>query len=184
MYIKTFESLRKLIIEKSHISLFVEWGYLGLFTQSARVDSAFFCLDKQSIEAPSVFIKLNDLYEMKRKDALDKAYIDLCSGQPNDRVYFLQQSKLKEIKSWPFIYWISDEFREKFAGDSADQYMDIVKGLTTSNNERFLRFWWEIPSEEISKDYTSDHCKWVPYVKGRSVQTLVWKHVDSSELGK
>lgn len=77
---------------------------------------------------------------MKRKDALDKAYIDLCSGQPNDRVYFLQQSKLKEIKSWPFIYWISDEFREKFAGDSADQYMDIVKGLTTSNNERFLRF--------------------------------------------
>ncbi len=166
MYIKTFESLRKLIIEKSHISLFVEWGYLGLFTQSARVDSAFFCLDKQSIEAPSVFIKLNDLYEMKRKDALDKAYIDLCSGQPNDRVYFLQQSKLKEIKSWPFIYWISDEFREKFAGDSADQYMDIVKGLTTSNNERFLRFWWEIPSEEISKDYTSDHCKWVPYVKG------------------
>lgn len=166
MYIKTFESLRKLIIEKSHISLFVEWGYLGLFTQSARVDSAFFCLDKQSMDAPSVFIKLNDLYEMKRKDVLDKAYIDLCSGQSNDRVYFLQQSKLKEIKSWPFIYWISDEFREKFAGESADKYMDIVKGLTTSNNERFLRFWWEIPSDRISEDYASDHRKWVRYVKG------------------
>lgn len=166
MYIKTFESLRKLIIEKSHISLFVEWGYLGLFTQSARVDSAFFCLDKQSIEAPSVFIKLNDLYEMKRKDALDKAYIDLCSGQPNDRVYFLQQSKLKEIKSWPFIYWISDEFREKFSYKTLGEISKVASGISTGDNDRFLRFWWEVDINTISKDYSIDHHRWVLHTKG------------------
>jgi hypothetical protein len=43
-----------------------------------------------------------------------QAYQDLCEGKDNERVYHLPQSKLKEIKSYPFIYWISDEFREKF----------------------------------------------------------------------
>lgn len=156
MYIKTFESLRKLIIEQTHISLFVEWGYLGLFTQSARVDSAFFCLDKQKSNSMSTFIKLNDLYEMKRKSVLDKAYIDLCNGQDNDRVYILSQTKLKEIKSWPFIYWISDDFREKFRKFSLEKLAQVISGLKTGNNEATVRFWWEV----------TDDNKWTLMTKG------------------
>lgn len=87
-----------------------------MFSSFARVDSAMFILDTDNRKGESTFIKLNDLYEMKRKDVLFKAYEDLCNDQPNDRVYTLPQSKLKGIKSYPFIYWISDEFREKFGG--------------------------------------------------------------------
>ena len=83
---------------------------------TAGIDSAFFILDKNKSKEDSLFIKLNDLYEMKRKKVLFDAYADYCNGQPNDRVYLLPQDKLKAIKSWPFIYWISDEFREKFGG--------------------------------------------------------------------
>lgn len=144
MYIKTFEDLRKFIIDKTHISLFVEWGYLGLFTQSARVDSAFFVLEKQKSKEESIFIKLNDLYEMKRKGVLMQAYSDFCEGAINDRVYQLAQSKLKEIKSWPFIYWISDEFREKFVKYSLSKVAKVLSGLKTGNNEATVRFWWEI----------------------------------------
>lgn len=166
MYIKTFEGLRKLMIEKSHIDLFVEWGYLGLFTQSARVDSAFFCLDKRVSDTDATFIKLNDLYEMKRKGVLDKAYSDLCSGQSNDRVYFLPQSKLKEIKSWPFIYWISDEFREKFVKETVGKTNTPVIGIMTGDNNRFLRFSWELNKKEISSNYQEDGLRWIPYHKG------------------
>ncbi len=166
MYIKTFEDLRKYMLTETHISLFVEWGYLGMFSSFARVDSAMFVLDKDKRKEDSTFIKLNDLYEMKRKDVLFKAYNDLLNGQPNDRVYTLPQSKLKGIKSYPFIYWISDEFREKFGGKTVDDYIDVVKGLTTSDNNRFLRFWWEIPANRVSGDYRRDHKKWVRYVKG------------------
>lgn len=166
MYIKTFEDARKYMVEKTHISLFVEWGYLGMFSPSARVDSAFFILDKNKSKEDSLFIKLNDLYEMKRKKVLFDAYADYCNGQPNDRVYLLPQDKLKAIKSWPFIYWISDEFREKFGMPSVDKYMNVVKGLTTSDNNRFLRFWWEIEKSNVSDSYKEDHKKWVRYVKG------------------
>lgn len=166
MYIKTFEDTRRFILDKTHINLFVEWGYLGMFSSFARVDSAMFVLEKNKREEDSTFIKLNDLYEMKRKDVLFRAFADYIDGIPNDRVYALPQKKLKGIKSYPFIYWISDEFREKFGGKTVDDYIDVVKGLTTSDNNRFLRFWWEIPVENISKDYKKDHKKWVRYVKG------------------
>ena len=163
MYIKTFEDLRKYMLSETHISLFVEWGYLGMFSSFARVDSAMFVLDKDCRKDDSTFIKLNDLYEMKRKDVLFKAYEDLCNGHPNDRVYTLPQSKLKGIKSFPFIYWISDEFRGKFGKTIMDEIFDIRAGIQTSNNNRFLRYPWEITDLRTSKN---DKGRWVLYAKG------------------
>ena len=156
MYIKTFEDLRKYMLTETHISLFVEWGYLGMFSSFARVDSAMFILDKDNRKGKSTFIKLNDLYEMKRKDVLFKAYEDLCNGQSNDRVYTLPQSKLKGIKSYPFIYWISDEFREKFGGQSLNDVADPKVGINSGGNERYVRFHWEVQNLD----------EWIQYSKG------------------
>lgn len=152
MYIKTFEDLRKYMLTETHISLFIEWGYLGMFSSFARVDSAMFILDKDNRKGESTFIKLNDLYEMKRKNVLFKAYEDLCNGQSNDRVYTLPQSKLKGIKSYPFIYWISDEFREKFGSEDLDNTIFIRQGGATGNNERTLRYFWEVDKNKISEN--------------------------------
>jgi len=166
MYIVTFEDLRKYILDNTHINLFVEWGYLGMFSSFARVDSAMFTLDKRKNSDDTVFIKLNDLYEMKRKDTLFKAYHDYIKRQPNNRVYILPQSKLKSIDSYPFIYWISDEFRKKFGKKTIGEYLKVASGISTGNNERFLRFWWEIDRKSISRNYEQDRLKWVRHAKG------------------
>ena len=166
MYIKTFEDTRKFILENTHINLFVEWGYLGMFASFARVDSAMFILEMHSNEKNSTFIKLNDLYEMKRKAVLFEAYDDYLNNRSNNRVYTLPQSKLKGIKSYPFIYWISDEFREKFGWDTVEQQIKAASGTSTGDNNRFIRFWWEVQLENISKEYCVDHKKWVRHAKG------------------
>jgi hypothetical protein len=167
MYIKTFEDVRKFILEKSHIELFVEWGYLGMFHQSARVDAAMYVLDKQiQKEKETTFIKLNHIYEGKRYDAFVESYNNLISGNNHSNNYSIPQSKLKIIKSYPFIYWISDGFREKFSGIALDKVMDIVSGLGTGDNNRFLRFWWEIDAKNISLDGNTEQKKWVRYSKG------------------
>lgn len=163
MYIKTFEDTRKFILENTHINLFVEWGYLGMFASFARVDSAMFILEMHSNEKNSTFIKLNDLYEMKRKAVLFEAYDDYLNNRSNNRVYTLPQSKLKGIKSYPFIYWISDEFREKFGKTIMDEIFDIRAGIQTSNNNRFLRYPWEITDLRTSNN---DKGRWVLYAKG------------------
>ena len=167
MYIKTFEDVRKFMVDKTHINFFVEWGYLGMFNPSARVDSALYILEKNNNqEKDAVFVKLNHLYETKRYDALFEAYEKFLAGATHELLYTIPQSKLKVIKTWPFIYWISDEFREKFDNDVLDNTIKVCSGLSTANNIRFLRYWWEIGLNNISIDYPTDHNKWVNYCKG------------------
>ena len=158
MYIKTFEDVRKFIVEKTHINFFVEWGYLGMFNPSARVDSALYILEKNNqLEKDAVFIKLNHLYETKRYDALFEAYDNFLAGKRHELLYNIPQSKLKIIKSWPFIYWISDEFREKFGGHMVEDHYQVVVGLQTGDTARFIRFFWETGgSDEV----------WFPNCKG------------------
>lgn len=166
MYIKTFEDVRKYMLEKMHISLFVEWGYLGMFHQSARVDAAMYILEKEPKDVPVQFIKLNHIYEGKRYNAFVEAYDKLITNHQHANNYTLPREKLKIIEGWPFIYWISDGFREKFKGGVVDDFFYVVKGLTTGDNNRFIRFWWEISEDKISKNYEQDKLKWVLYAKG------------------
>jgi hypothetical protein len=165
MYIKTFEDVRKFIIDKTHINFFIEWGYLGMFNPSARVDSALYILEKNNNqEKDAVFIKLNHLYETKRYDALFEAYEKFLAGGTHELLYTIPQSKLKVIKSWPFIYWISDEFREKFGGGGFESvYSDISVGIQLpGNNDKHLRFLWELSDNSTRYYYSKggDFCKW------------------------
>jgi hypothetical protein len=160
MYIKTFEDVRKFMVDKTHINFFVEWGYLGMFNPSARVDSALYILEKNNNqEKDAVFVKLNHLYETKRYDALFEAYEKFLAGGTHELLYTIPQAKLKVIKSWPFIYWISDEFRKKFKDLTLGEAHKVCAGLSTANNIRFCRFWWEINNDNYGK-------KWIPYAKG------------------
>lgn len=166
MYIKTFEDVRKYMIEHTHISLFVEWGYLGMFNATARVDAAMYILEKNKKNIPTQFIKLNDIYEGKRYDAFVEAYNDLIENRPNKHNITLPQSKLKIIDGWPFIYWISDGFREKFKEKALDFFSKNSQGMSVSNGERYQRFHWEVTKDMISNNHKLDKKKWVPFAKG------------------
>ncbi len=165
MFIKTFEDVRKFIIDKTHINVFVDYSLSNLFG-TIMVDPAFYVLEKTiSLVQGAWFISLDQYTrtpkEKFKKDFCLQALDDYIAGVDNEHNYTIPQSKLKIIKSWPFIYWISDEFREKFGVATFRDKAKVVEGLTTANNNRFLRFWWE-----IQEQYTSPNTKWVPYAKG------------------
>jgi hypothetical protein len=182
MYIKTFEDVRAFMIDKTFIDFFVEWGYLGMFNPTARVDSAMYILSKKSDKsANSTFMKLNELYEGKRYQAYTEALYDYINNKPNKHNYIIPQSKLKIIKSYPFIYWISDEFREKFNAGIVSNYMEVLKGLTTSNNERFLKFWYELEYKYKKDQRYVDYTKGGPYNKWFGNN---WLKIDWDNNGK
>ena len=172
MYIKTFEDVRKFILNQTHINLFVEYGLSNLFG-SVMVDPAFYVLEKDKSEKnDSLFVSL-DQYTRTPQEKFKKQYClealsDIVACNENKHVYLLPQDKLKAIKSWPFIYWISDEFREKFGSDAIQDVLKPAQGAATTNNNRFLRFWWEVANNDISINYSEDHKKWVGYSKGGS----------------
>lgn len=165
MYIKTFEDVRKFILNQTHINLFVEYGLSNLFG-SVMVDPAFYVLEKDKSEKnDSLFISL-DQYTRTPQEKFKKQYClealsDIIADNENKHVYLLPQDKLKAIKSWPFIYWISDEFREKFGSASLEEITFVLQGLVTGDNIRFYRYWWEV--NDISKWF--DCPKGGPYNK-------------------
>ncbi len=169
MFIKTFEDVRKFMIEETHINVMVDYGLdrVNLFGPGILLDATFYTLDMNRQEqAEGIYFNITaNQQEKYKKGSLAEAYDDYLNNRPNNRVYTLPQSKLKGIKSYPFIYWISDEFREKFGNSSLGEYLKAKKGLGTENI-RFFRFWWEVNYNEISKDYKTDHKKWVKYLKG------------------
>jgi len=166
MFIKSFEGVRKFIIDKCHIDAMVDFGLdrVNLFGPGILLDATFYVLSKgQNNKAGLYFNLTTNLQEKFKKGKLLDSLSDYVSGTQNERVYVLNQSKLKIIKSWPFIYWISDEFREKFGADSLDKFFHIKNGLQTGNNNRFLRLWWEIAADQ--RDYEESE-KWKLYGKG------------------
>lgn len=160
MYIKTFEDVRKFILDKTHISVFVDYGLSNLFG-AVMVDPAFYVLEKgNDKQEKSWFISLDQYTrtpnEKFKKDFCLEALDENISNRPNKHNITLPQEKLKIIEGWPFIYWISDGFREKFKEKSIYSFADVNSGINTGNNEKYLRFNWEIKDEN----------KWVNYSKG------------------
>lgn len=167
MFIKTFEDVRRYMLEKTHIDLLVDYGLdrVNLFGTGILLDATWYVLCKRKSDAPGIYFNITaNQQERAKQSSLAQAYDDVVNNRKNDRVYSLEQDKLKIIEGWPFIYWISDGFREKFKEKSLDDELYIVTGLMTGNNDKFLRYKWEV--EKYSLNYQIDSVKWVPYQKG------------------
>jgi len=88
-------------------------------------------------------------------------------------VYRLAQRRFDAIPGSPWVYWVSDNLHRVFEetqglGDSAD----VGQGMSTSDNTRFLRCWWELSLGLISFGCQNPALsklggfRWFPYMKG------------------
>ena len=74
--------------------------------------------------------------------------------------YTAQQDNFSKIPGAPVAYWVSERMLKCFDYQTIDsEFMAIVKGIFTGDNERFLRLWYEVNIDSFLK-------KWMPYSKG------------------
>jgi hypothetical protein len=169
MYIKSYMDMRKYILSHFHINIFVEYGLSNLFG-SIMVDPAIYILEKNYHGNETLFISMNQYTrtpeENFKEEYTKNALKNYITGKEDKNNYLLNQEKLKLIEGYPFIYWISDNLREKFSFAPFQHIADVCQGLITSNNYRFIRFWWELNRDQKSKNDIEDQKKWIPYSKG------------------
>jgi hypothetical protein len=181
MYIKTFEDVRKFILNMAHISVFVDYGLSNMFG-TVMVDPAFYVLEKEKNDEASLFISLDQYTrtpdEKMKKEFCLVALDDFVAKRPNKHNITLPQEKLKIIEGWPFIYWISDGFREKFKLPSIHNIGHrALTGIQTGNNDASLRYFWELDSQTIKINPWLLYAKGGPYCKWYgNLQLLInWK---------
>ena len=81
-----------------------------------------------------------------------------------DKKYYFRTTKenFEKIPGMPIGYWVSDKVREIFEKeDKLEKYIDIGSQNKTANNEKYLRYIWEIEKNKIGNSK-----KWVLYSKG------------------
>ena len=92
---------------------------------------------------------------------------------PENRFAQTSTDNFSKIPGSPVAYWVSSNVIESFAKFQPVSYYGEAKaGMTTGDNNRFLRFWYEVPFREIgfscvdSDMALASKKKWFPYNKG------------------
>ncbi|MCG6146507.1 Eco57I restriction-modification methylase domain-containing protein [Leptospira bandrabouensis] len=162
MFISQFEGLRKKLILETNLDSIL---HLGSDSFIDVLNALGFVAFVGRSGSPTIKQNISIL----RLERISYKYKFISTlNQPPKRLYHFYQSKFAEIEGSPMIYWWTETFRQWYLG--AEKVGEIRQGMATSNNERFLRFSYElkINLKNISKGIED----WEPYIKGAG--SLKW----------
>ena len=165
MFISSHEHLRTRIIDDETITSLVQLEYSGF--EGATVPICTFTLQKDHVAAQKgCFIRLSDF-----RGADSQAPRTLKAIRNRDCGWFFEaaQDEFKKIPGSPVAYWMTENVRNAFKdGTALGDISSPRKGNSTSDNNRFLRFWPEICFASVGLNLAS-YCndfRWIPYNKG------------------
>jgi methylase of polypeptide subunit release factors len=169
MFISSYEKLRKKVINDHLINNLVQLEYSGF--DGATVPICTFTLRKSNIEnAKGSYIRLSDFRgsENQAPKTLEAIQNPQCGW-----FYTANQKDFEKIPGSPIGYWLSERIKNVFVKyNKLGNLTEIKQGLTTSNNERFLRLWNEVSILKIGFNFDNSEeailsdCKWFPHNKG------------------
>lgn len=168
MFISSYEKLRGKLLQESNISTLVQLEYNAF--ESACVPVCSFVLENVKFQKPGEYINLSNF---KGSDLQAPKTIEAINDINCIYRFSTVQEKYYKIDGLPIAYWVSDnvllsyEKGVQLGGISAPR-----KGNSTSNNEKFLRLWFEVEynksnynCSKIIREETLSK-RWFPYNKG------------------
>lgn len=157
MFIKSYELLRKDIITDLKIDSLIQMEYSAFEEATVPIDT--FVLKKNDAKL-GTYLRLSDFKGgMKIQN---QKVLKAISDPSVNYLYHTNQDNFRKIPGNPIAYWVSDEIIDCFSNFKLlKEYAEPRQGMATSNNKKFLRFWYEI---DRYKNKTT--LKWFPYNKG------------------
>lgn len=163
MFIKTYKALREYIINNKSIVSLIQMEYSAF--EEATVPICAFLLKNGSESFKGLYFKLSEFtggMEVQKEKVLEAINNPNCG-------YFYETSKDNYCKmpGMPIAYWLTDNFLGILENKDLKTEIKFCEGLTTANNDLFLRLWHEI---DFNKSSMSNGSRWVPYNKGGAYQ--------------
>lgn len=164
MFLSSFENLRKQIIEKREIQSLNHLGTRAFEELGGEVvQTVSWVVKNKAPEKKGTYIRLVDYNNAQWKE---EEFFN------NKNYYSADQKEFKKIPGSPIAYWVSDRVREIFEkNQKLGEIAQPRKGNSTSDNNRFLRLWFEVEKNNfklnsINLKEDSLKIKWFPYNKG------------------
>lgn len=173
MFLGSFEKMRESVLAERSI---VSMAHLGTRAFSAiggevvsTTATVFHCEKAGEV---GEYLRLVDFDSEESKEQAIREAI----ANPNCGWFYRRSVKdFKSIPGTPIAYWASEAMRKVFSkGKALAAFSDARQGSATGDNDRFMRYVWEIPRSRfglgvnsISEAHSSSY-KWFPYDKGGS----------------
>ena len=158
-FLKIFAKWRKSLINDGlSISVLADFGR-NVLDAAVEVSATVFSYN------PHDLISLRLLSTQNKADALLNAISTLPSGNVDPAVNCSHMLLFEPLPDCPFLYWVPSDILSVFTKFTPFESngRDICQGAGTTDDFRFLRFWWEVPAEFVG---IGRH--WIPFAKGGS----------------
>lgn len=156
MFLLYFEKIREYIIKNNNIESMIHLGAKSFQEISGEVvQSTSFVVRKKYINNYlTEFIDLRTGSSSKEKEILYLKNYD-------DNIYLCTSKDLFQIPGFPVAYWVNPKIRNLFSNKLFSEEMITVGQNLTGNNDKYLRYLWEVDNKEIGRNK-----KWLLYTKG------------------
>ena len=184
MFLSSFEKMRTHLLENYTISnlMHMENNVMGIAFGTAVTII-------RNTKLPKF---IGTYHQIKTADASNK--IPTSVPIPGNRFNRTNQANFSKIPGSPIAYWAPNDIINSFEKDEKIRdFVNTAQGITTGDNDLFLRRWYEVAYHEINfnvKQFNFKH-RWYPLDKGGeyrkwfgNLQYIIWYDDNSIELMK
>ena len=175
MFLSSFEKLRKQFLALYNIDNMLHLGPRTFDELSGEVvqNTAFVLSKHEPTEQGGTYYRLVEGKNCADNERLFLSHIN--DNEDGNRIYYpnVEQKNFEKIPGCPIGYWLTEQTYNCFRYNPLSALVDARQGMATTNNDRFLREWYEVTYLKIgfnkdSEDATKSQWKWFPYNKGGS----------------
>ena len=164
MFLSSYKDLRKFICDNFQINSLL---HLGAHTfdeiGGEVVQNVSFVLSNKQADNQVVFIDLTKGKCCREKE--DMFLLGEC------QCYKKNQNKFDVIPGSPLCYWLTDKTINLYKNPPLSDYAQFKRGIGTGDNDKFLRFWYELNENKVQIEVSPtniNRVKWQKYNKGGS----------------
>ena len=168
MFISSFEKFRKRLLSRGSICSMIQQSTHGYAGVTVPTTMFVYACNRSGVIGSYIRLEDFDRPQWQEPRALEALANPNCGW-----FYRADASGFEAIPGSPIAYWASKSLLKSFKKFSPlESFVPPKSGLTTGDNERFLRCWWECSEANQSSTIScraaakQSKIKWVPCNKG------------------
>ncbi|HIF9381326.1 TPA: BREX-1 system adenine-specific DNA-methyltransferase PglX [Photobacterium damselae] len=172
MFLSSFSKFRKKLLSNTTISSMAHLGTRAFDSIGGEVVSttAFILENKSNINVRGCYVRL---VQGKSEAEKESDFLRAINNDNADIIYRVTDRNFNKIPDSPIAYWIPEAISKSFGElPKFKEYGETLQGMTTCDNDFYLRYWFEVDKLKIKYDSQSrkhsklSGAKWFPYTKG------------------